>query len=154
MWNSCAFFPIILIYLQMRWTLVWSFWRPLYIIYIYMYILLGFKNLARKSGLLRMPYLISLFISVWLPLFRILCQTNSSICKRFWNMTVKGVKTMHTKIYVIWSKISGTLRASKITIFLNFSVNLLYCWYVLFVTSHLHATCCTKKANKANSGII
>ena len=81
----------------------------------------------------------------------IFCRTDSSIFKRLYNIKVKGVNMSHTKFYLIWSKISGSLRASKITIFLHFSVKLLYCWYlVLGMTSYFHETCRTKKAKKAN----
>ena len=66
----------------------------------------------------------------------IFCRTDSSIFKCLYNIKVKGVNRLHTKFYLIWSKISGTLRASKITTFLNFSVKLHYCWYLgLVVTS-------------------
>ena len=105
-----------------------------------------------KSGILRRcSCLLNPLCSA--PIF---CRTGSSIFKRLYNnITVKGVNMSHTKFYLIWSKISGTLKASKITIFLNFSVKLLYCWYlVLVVTSYFHETCRTKKAKKSQLWVL
>ena len=116
----------------------YSFTIYLYIyIYIYIYRVLKKKNRAKFHQSCNAVYHRCIRLIYWFIRFALKVLMTSFL--------------PYELFYLILNKISGTLRASKITIFLHFSVKLLYCCVlILGMTSFFNETCRTKKSKKAN----